>query len=53
MKDGTEKLAKEIKELGKETKGLSNKFIPLYIFLAVITTACGMANFEDLVALFK
>jgi len=57
MKDGKEKLAKEMKDLAKEMKDgnekLSNKFVPLYIFLAVVTTAGGMANFKDLVAFFK
>jgi len=57
VKEGNEKLAKEIKDLAKEMKDgnekLSNKFVPLYIFLAVVTTAGGMANFKDLVAFFK
>ena len=57
MQQGNERLSKEvskeIRALSKEIKDLSNKFTPIYVFLAVTTTATGMANFKHFVAFFK
>ena len=64
MKESNASLSKEIKELWKETKesiaslskeikDLNNKFTPIYVFMAVFTTATGMANFKDFAAFFK
>jgi len=53
MKEANEKISKDIKDLSKEIKDINNKFIPLYVFLAVFSTATGMANFKDFVAFFK
>jgi len=57
MKEEIKDLSKEMKEvnkkLSKDIKDVSNKFIPLYVFLAVFSTATGMANFKDFVAFFK
>ena len=57
IKEVNKQLSQEIKEVNKqlsqEIKDLSNKFTPIYVFLAVTATATGMANFKDFVAFFK
>mgnify|MGYP006897558825 CR=1 FL=1 len=53
----TEKDLNEIKEgiknLDEKMTDLTNKFTPIYVFMAVYTTATIMANFKDFVAFFK
>jgi len=57
MKEVNDKLSKQIQEanekLSKDIKEVNNKIIPLYVFLAVFSTAIGMANLKDLVAFAK
>ena len=36
-----------------EIKKVNNSFVPIYVFLALFTTATGMANFKDLAAFLK
>ena len=36
-----------------EIKEVNNRFVPIYVFLAVFTAATGMANFKDLAAFFQ
>jgi 23S rRNA pseudoU1915 N3-methylase RlmH len=61
MRDGNEKLSKETREgnekfnekLAKEIKEVNGKFTPIYVFLALVTAAGGMANFKDFMPFFQ
>ena len=57
IKDSNASLLKEIKDsnasLLKEIKDVHIKFIPIYVSMAVYSTATLMANFKDFVAFLK
>ena len=53
IKDLSKETKESIASLSKEIKDLNNKFTPIYVFMAVFTTATVMANFKDFAAFFK
>ena len=56
MKAEIKALYTEIRDVNKalstEIPDVNNRFVPIYVFLALFTTASGMANFKDFLAFF-
>jgi predicted nucleic acid-binding Zn-ribbon protein len=53
FKDVKKESKEEFKDVKTEIKGLESKLFGLIVFVAICTTAAGITNFKDIVALFK